>query len=55
MSSERAKILQMVAAGTITAEEGERLLSRLDPTGTTTATAEPEFDNGDRKSGPVKL
>ena len=54
MSSERAKILQMVAEGTITAEEGERLLSRLDPTGTTTTLVEPELDTGDRKSGPVK-
>ena len=54
MSSERAKILQMVAEGTITAEEGERLLGRLDPTGTTTALAEPELDTGDRKSGPFK-
>jgi len=54
MSSERVKILQMVAEGTITAEEGERLLSRLDPTGTTTASVEPELDTGDRKSGPFK-
>ncbi len=54
MSRERVKILQMVAEGTITPEEGERLLSRLDPTGTTTALAEPELDTGDRKSGPFK-
>ena len=54
MSSERAKILQMVAEGTVTAEEGERLLGRLDPTGTTTARVEPELDTGERKSGPFK-
>ncbi len=54
MSSERAKILQMVAERTITVEEGEKLLSRLDPAKTTTALVEPEFDTGDRKSGPVK-
>ncbi len=54
MSSERAKILQMVAKGTITPEEGEKLLSRLDPAKTTTALAEPELDTGDRKSGPFK-
>jgi len=54
MSSERAKILQMVAEGTVTAEEGERLLGRLDPAGTTPAPVEAELDNGDRKSGPIK-
>ena len=45
MSGERAKILQMVAQGTITTEEGERLLARL---------AEPGPGNGNRKSGPLK-
>lgn len=54
MSSERKKILEMVAKGTITAEEGERLLSRLEPAATTTAGADPEPDNGRRKTGPVK-
>ncbi len=54
MSSERTKILQMVAEGTITPEEGEKLLSRLDPARTTTARAEPGLDTGDRKSGPFK-
>ena len=54
MSNERAKILQMVAERTITAEEGEKLLSRLDPTGTTTGHVEPEVDTGGRKSGPFK-
>lgn len=54
MSRERAKILQMVADGTITAEEAERLLNRLDSTGATTAPDEPELDTGDRKSGPLK-
>ncbi|NIO28589.1 MAG: hypothetical protein GTO29_08550 [Candidatus Latescibacteria bacterium] len=54
MSSERAKILQMVADGTITPEEGEKLLSRLDSVGTTADLVEPELDSGDRKSKPLK-
>lgn len=54
MSSERAKILQMVAEGTITPEEGERLLGRLDPAATTATLGGPELDDGDRKSGPFK-
>ena len=54
MSRERAKILKMVADGTITPEDGERLLSRLDSAETTTAAVEPESDNGDRKPGPLK-
>ena len=54
MSRERAKILQMVAEGTITPEEAEKLLSRLDPAGATTAVVEPGIDSGDRKSGPIK-
>ena len=47
MSRERAKILKMVADGTITPEDGEKLLSRLD-------SPEPERDNSDRKQGPLK-
>ena len=54
MSRERVKILQMIAEGTITPEEGEKLLSRLDPAGTTTAHVEPEIVTGDRKKGPLK-
>jgi hypothetical protein len=54
MSRERAKILQMVADGTISPEEGEKLLSRLDPADTTTALVEPEQETSDRKSGPIK-
>jgi hypothetical protein len=54
MSRERAKIFQMVADGTITPEEGERLLSRLDPAGTNTTLADAEHDAGARKSGPIK-
>ncbi len=54
MSRERMKILQMVGEGTITPEEGEKLLSRLDPARATTAEAEPERDTGARKSGPFK-
>jgi len=54
MSSERAKILQMVADGTITPDEAEKLLSRLDPTGTIAALVEPELDTSDTKPGPLK-
>jgi hypothetical protein len=44
----------MVADGTITAEEGEQLLNRLEPAGTPAALAEPRSNAGDRKPGPVK-
>jgi hypothetical protein len=54
MSNERAKILRMVAEGTITPEEGEKLLSRMDPAGTEIPAAESEFDPGEPKSGPIK-
>jgi len=54
MSRERAKILKMVADGTITPEEGEKLLGRLDSPGTATATVEREPDNDDRSAGPLK-
>ena len=37
MSRERSKILQMVAEGTITPEEGEALLERIDAGQTATA------------------
>jgi hypothetical protein len=53
MSNERAKILQMIADGTITPEEGEKLLSRLDPAGTVTAVAGPSVHAGESK-GPLK-
>ena len=42
MSRERSKILQMVADGTITPQEGEALLERIDSSSTGTATLEPE-------------
>jgi len=44
----------MVADGTITPEEGEKLLGRLDSPGTATATVEREPDNDDRSAGPLK-
>ncbi len=53
MSRERAKILQMVADGTITPEDGEKLLSRLDA-GTSAAGVEPRPRGGERKSGALK-
>lgn len=52
MSRERSKILQMVADGTITPEDGEKLLSRLDSAGTATAVAEP--DDSKSRKGPIK-
>lgn len=54
MSRERAKILQMVAEGTITPEEGEKLLSRLDSAGATTALAVSEPAAEERERGRVK-
>ena len=54
MSRERAKILQMIANGTITPEEGEQLLSRLEQgPGTSIAVAEPQAESNDRKR-PLK-
>jgi hypothetical protein len=58
MSTERAKILQMVADGTITPEEGEKLLDALNATGSEDkklhSEAGGESGNGDRGSGPLK-
>lgn len=54
MSRERTKILQMVAEGTITPEEGDKLLSRLDSDASGTALALSEAENGERKKGPLK-
>jgi hypothetical protein len=56
MSRERAKILKMVAEGTITPEEGEKLLDRLDSAAGTSPADEPEPDHdaGERKAGPLK-
>jgi hypothetical protein len=54
MSRERAKILQMVADGTVTPEEAEKLLSRLESSGSTAALDEIEEGAGNRKSGPIK-
>lgn len=53
MSRERSKILQMVAEGTITPEEGEALLERID--GGQTATAvEDEVEHEEAGKGPIK-
>jgi hypothetical protein len=54
MSSERAKILKMVAEGKITPEEGEKLLSRLDPAKASTAMVKSDVDTGNGGSGPIK-
>ena len=55
MSRERSKILQMVADGTITPEEGEALLERIDSSSTSTATLEPEVSGDEQKKGPIKF
>ena len=58
MSNERAKILQMVADGTITPEEAEKLMSRLEPNGlassstTSIVASAPSAD--EPKNGPIK-
>ena len=49
MSNERAKILQMVADGTITPEDAEKLMSRLDEGG-----GEPATAVGVAERGPLK-
>jgi len=54
MSREKAKILQMVADGTITPEDGERLLNRLDSPGTRAKLAETGHGSEARKPGPIK-
>jgi hypothetical protein len=54
MSRERAKILQMVADGTITPDEGEKLLGRLDPAAAATGRAEPGLDQDGRRRAPLK-
>lgn len=54
MSRERAKILQMVADGTITPEEAEELMSRLDPARTAVAVDEPSTERSGPSSGPIK-
>ena len=54
MSREREKILRMVADGTITPEDAEKLLGRLDTGASTTAVVEPGGHNGERKTGPLK-
>ena len=41
MSREREKILKMVADGTITPDEAERLLNRLDAPATATVSQRP--------------
>ncbi len=53
MSREREKILKMVAEGTITPEDGERLLSQLD-SGAKKPLGESTGDSGDRPSAPLK-
>ncbi len=53
MSREREKILRMVADGTITPDEAEQLLHRLDPEAPT-AVAEPSTEPGARPRGPIK-
>ena len=55
MSRESAKILQMVADGTITPEEGEKLLSRLEQAGATVAVMQPTMGGAPPKPAPLKF
>ena len=55
MSRERTKILQMVADGTITPEEAEKLLSRLETSGAASTHEEDDDQDSNRKSGPCKF
>jgi hypothetical protein len=55
MSRESAKILQMVADGTITPEEGEQLLSRLEQAGTAVAVMEPTMGGAGAKLPPLRF
>ena len=55
MSRERSKILQMVAEGTITPDEAEKLLSRIDaPKASAIALAVPCEEGGEGKKTPLK-
>lgn len=57
MSNERAKILKMVADGTITPEDGERLLDRLSDPRRAVGLLEPETapgDSGSKRNSPLK-
>ena len=54
MSREQAKILQMVADGTIMPEEGAKLLSRLDSAESSTATVEQPGHSAQRCKDPLK-
>jgi len=54
MSRERTKILQMVAEGTITPEEAEKLMSRLEPSGSRTALNASDEEARNEKPGPLK-
>ena len=47
MNENRRQVLDMLAAGNITADEAERLLSALEP-GTTTAPGEPAGKTAER-------
>jgi len=54
MSRERAKILQMVADKAITPDEAEKLLARLESSGSAAPDAGVDEDPGERRSGPIK-
>lgn len=54
MSRERAKMLQMVADGTITPEEAEKLLSRLEAPGSRVALEASETTSRKSKAGALK-
>jgi hypothetical protein len=51
MSEERKKVLEMLAAGKITAEEAEKLLDKL---GSNASSAAPPAESSSPASGPTK-
>ena len=52
MNENRRQILEMLAAGRITADEAERLLAALDPEATTSGAGSPAKGNGTTSSAP---
>lgn len=54
MSRERTKILQMVADGKITPDEGDKLLSRLDPSACLTAVSDSPREEREDRRAPIK-
>jgi len=54
MNENRRQILEMLAAGKITAEEAERLIAALEPDSAARARVSPNSSNGDAAQTPSK-